>query len=62
LHFIDENATIEFSDGRVHFKYRSISIRELPHMEACNFFDRGFPVQAELIGVTVYELLDNAAI
>ena len=57
LKFIDYWMVI---DGSVHIKTRSISYKELPHMEACNFFDRAFDVLAKSIGVTKDELLQNA--
>jgi hypothetical protein len=38
----------------------SISFVELNHLEACNFFDRAFPVMAKMIGVSTEELLKNA--
>lgn len=39
---------------------RSISYAELPHIEACNYFDRAFPIMAKMIGITVDELLINS--
>ena len=38
----------------------SISYERLPHLIACKFFDRAFPVMAKMIGVTTDELLKNA--
>ena len=38
----------------------SISFSELQHIEACNFFDRAFPVMAKMIGVTTEKPLENA--
>ena len=60
LRFVDHTATITFANGDLHFKYRSIGFASLKHMEACNFFDNAFPILAELIGVTVESLLENA--
>lgn len=37
----------------------SIAFKNLPHLEACNFFDRAFPVMAKMISVSVEELLQN---
>ena len=37
----------------------SISFSELNHLDACNFFDRAFPVLAKMIGVSTEELLRN---
>ena len=39
----------------------SISYSRLDHLEACNFFDRAFPVMAKMIGVTVDELMQAIA-
>lgn len=50
LHFVDDSKTIVYQD-RVVFHYRSISFRNLHHLEACFFFDRGFPLLAARIGM-----------
>jgi hypothetical protein len=42
LQWIDTNKTIVAPNGQVHFALRSISFAELPHMEACNFFERAY--------------------
>ena len=60
LQFINLNETIVDPQGKVHFKYRSISFDELPHMEACDFFNRAWEVLAAKIGVTVEKLLENS--
>ena len=39
----------------------SISYARLDHLEACGFFDRAFPVLADMIGVTVDELMQAIA-
>ena len=40
---------------------RSISYAQLDHIEACRFFDRAFELMAGWLGVTVDELLQQAA-
>ena len=40
LHFIKEDLIIVKPNNNIHIPYRSISFKELPHMEACRFFDR----------------------
>lgn len=40
--FIDASKTIVDTKGNVHLHYRSISFKELGHMEACNFFERAY--------------------
>jgi len=59
LQFVDMEKTIVDAKGNIHLYYRSISYAELPHMAACNFFDRAFKVLAKKIGITVDELLKN---
>jgi len=51
LHFIDESKTIVYQD-RIVFHYRSISFKNLRHLDACFFFDRGFPLLATRVGMT----------
>jgi hypothetical protein len=46
--------------GITYVELRSISYAELSHIEACNFFDRAFPIMAKMIGVTTEKLLENA--
>jgi hypothetical protein len=60
LHHIDVNQTIVDPKGNVHFVWRSISFKELPHLEACRFFERAWPIMAKKIGITEEELLRNA--
>jgi len=59
LNFIDLNESIVDPQGNVHFKYRSISFKELPHMEACDFFNRAWDILAARLGITVEKLLEN---
>jgi hypothetical protein len=60
LNFVNLNETIVDPHGNVHFKYRSISFKELPHMEATKFFDRAFEVLAAKLNITVESLLENS--
>ena len=60
LHFVEPNVVAIDTSGKVVFQYRSIAFKELPHMEAFNFFDRAFETMASKIGITVDELLENA--
>lgn len=55
--FIDMSRTIVDPKGFVHLHYRSLSVENLPHMEACKLFDQGYPVIAKHIGMTVDELI-----
>ena len=59
LNYVDTSASVVFGK-RVIIKYRSFSFDELKHMEACNLFDRAFPILAGVIGVTVDELISSA--
>ena len=57
--YIEQNKTIVDNYGQVHFFYRSISFKELAHMEACNFFDQAFEIMAKKIDVSVDELKES---
>ena len=57
VRFIESYMVVE---GNVHMKTRSISFKNLPHMEACNFFERGFKEMASFLQVTVDELVEMA--
>ena len=46
--------------GATYIEVDSIAFRNLPHLEACNFFDRAFSVMAKMINVTLDELMANA--
>ena len=45
-------------DGIVYMEPISISFANMPHLEACNYFDFAFPIMADMIGTTVEELLN----
>lgn len=60
LQFYDTTSIIVLPDGTVKIPVRSISYKNLGHMDAISFFDRAFPVMAKKIGITVEELLKNA--
>lgn len=57
LRYIDAYMVV---DGKIHIKTRSISFQDLPHMEACEFFDRAFAVMAEHLGIDVDALVAAA--
>ena len=44
--------------GIVYMEPISISFANMPHLEACNYFDFAFGVMADMIGTTVDELLN----
>jgi hypothetical protein len=58
--FVNLKETIVDPQGNVHFKYRSIAFKNLPHIEACSYFDRAWEIMALKLGVTVDKLLENA--
>ncbi len=60
LHFVDPSVTSVRPDGGVQFLYRSISFKNLSHMDACGFFDRAFDLMANKLGCKVDELLENS--
>jgi hypothetical protein len=43
-----------------YIELRSISFKELPHIMACNYFERAFKVLARMIGVKENVLLKNS--
>jgi len=59
LRYYDNDLIIVKPDGEVYMPLRSISYKDLPHMEACNFFDRAWVVMAKFLGITVDELLTS---
>lgn len=59
LHFVDESKTIVYQD-RIVFHYRSISFKNLQHLEACLFFDRAYPLLSSRIGLNEIELVEAA--
>lgn len=56
IQFFDLSKTI-VCEGKVIFHCRSISFKNLRHMESCRYFDRAFELMAKFLGVTVEELL-----
>ena len=60
LNYVNEGIVAVDKQGTVHFSYRSFEYADLPHMEACNVFDRSWPILAKVLGVTVDKLLENA--
>ena len=57
VRFIESYMVVE---GVIHIKTRSISFANLPHMEACNFFEQGLKEMAGFLQVTVDELVAMA--
>ena len=60
LQFVDPQKMIVDRFGNVHLHYRSISFKNLKHIEACRYFDRAWEVMAKKLEITVEELLANA--
>ena len=44
-------------DGVVYMEPISIAIPNLPHLEACKFFDKGMPIMGKLVNMTTEELI-----
>lgn len=59
LDFFDPELLIIRPNGDRFRQYRSISYENLPHIEACNYFDGAYPILAQILGVSVEELLRN---
>lgn len=53
LCFFDPNYTFVRSGGTVSFKVRSISFKNLKHIEACDYFERAYEIMAGYLGVPV---------
>lgn len=60
LHFVHEDRVAVRKDGTVQFEYRSFSFRELKNMERLRVFERAFQHLADLLGITVPELIHEA--
>ncbi len=60
LNYVNEGVVAVDRQGTVHFSYRSFGYADLPHMEACNVFDRSWPILAKVLGITEKKLLENA--
>jgi len=58
LQFFDPEYTY-VKEGVVQFKVRSISFKNLPHIEACGYFDLAFETMAGALGVTVEAFIDE---
>ena len=52
LKFYDMSLTLVI-DGNVQFKVRSISFKNLKHIEACDFFSRAYDLMAKYLDVDV---------
>jgi len=59
LKFFDESMTIVQPDGTVVFKVRSIALKNLKHIEACNFFDRAFELMASVFDMSKDDFIKN---
>jgi hypothetical protein len=46
-------------ESTLNIKTGSISYAELPHLEACNYFDQAFKFHADLLKITVDELMQE---
>ncbi len=47
-------------DGIVYMEPISIAIPNLPHIIACKYFDRAFPVMGSLVGISQEKLISEA--
>lgn len=57
LHYVFEDSTVVDQQGNVRFQYRSFGYKELAHMEANYIFDRSWAILADVLNVSVDELL-----
>lgn len=47
-------------DGTIQFEYRSFGFKDLRNMERLNIFERAFELLADMLGITVDELIAEA--
>jgi hypothetical protein len=60
LSYVDPDAAVVLPDGTVVLNYRSFGYADLGHMEACNLFDRAFPILAGVLQVDAEDLVQMA--
>jgi hypothetical protein len=60
LRFYDPDLIVAKPDGSIAFSYRSISFKNLAHIEACGYFNGAFELMADKLRITVEELLSNS--
>jgi len=59
LHFVDSKLLVIRANGEVVFYYKSIAMKNLPHIEACNYFNQAFENMANFQGISVEKLIEN---
>jgi len=57
VRFYDPKLIIALPDGSIAFNYRSISYKNLKHIEACGYFSEAFNLMADKLGCTVEDLI-----
>ena len=57
LHFVDDRLTVRINPEAFEFHYRSIAVKNLKHIEACDYFNRAFDLMAIRIGLDSRETL-----
>lgn len=61
LQFYDTSMTyVNTKTGQINFKVRSISFKNLKHVEACNYFDRALDLISKHMRVPLEELIRRA--
>jgi len=60
LHFVDPDLVVVKPNGDIQFSYRSISFKNLGHIDACGYFDRALEVMADFLDTTVEKLIEMA--
>lgn len=61
LNYVNEDAIVYDEKKRqVVVQYRSFGYDALPHMEACDVFNRAWPILAGVIGITKQQLIEAA--
>ena len=60
LHFVYEDRIAVQPNGMITFEYRSFGFKELKRMERLNIVQRAFEWMADILGITVDELVAEA--
>ena len=60
LHFVDENCIAVDRHGVVQWKYKSIALKNLKHIQACDYFNRAYPLMTAALGMESDEALIKA--
>ena len=52
IHFVDPNLIVAKPDGSFVFSYRSIAMKNLEHIECCNYMSQAYGIMADFWNAT----------